>query len=540
MPKDEEWPPVMLRRNSQLPILLICLGLAVLLVGASVWIVVSNTDSHKQIIKVDGTAQSTAHTGTQKTAIAGPVSPLLFGTNLGLFDDHDQVITSAPTRTLLQQMHVRIIRMPTRSNLSNAVEVQAAQTIKSIGAVPLVVLSGAQRSNALSIDMQMIQSMNSIFGNTLVYYEFGNEDDLQGVPISTYTDAWNSIVPQLRHLAQHGAFIGPVSYQYNHDNLTTFLQHAMPRPDAISWHEYTCSYKDTPDYCLSHIDHWTNHITDARIVMQTTVQTQLPIMITEWNYAADQSTQSNGMPISDGKYDNQAFMTSWMTKALQTLAANRVFASMQYSCTNTAIPLVDASNALTTQGNVFQAVYQQMIVKGQQPAPISLTVPTQAPSSTQVTSTAPVGSQVYSFEDSTTDGWSGHGSGISNVQNSSKLAYNSSHSLLATLANASSGDYPYLSVSLTSNAPQAGQTITLYVYLATNSVTVNAKLFVVDATHSWHTGNFVPLVPGTWTSVTYTVPADISGQVQQIGVQFNNPTGSNISSDVYVDAVGWK
>jgi hypothetical protein len=54
-------------------------------------------------------------------------------------------------------------------------------------------------------------------------------------------------------------------------------------------------------------------------------------------------------------------MTTWTTKALQTLAANNIFAAMQYSCTNYTIPLVDSHNAMTTQGTVFQNQYQNIV-----------------------------------------------------------------------------------------------------------------------------------------------------------------------------------
>ena len=289
------------------------------------------------------------------------VSPLLFGTNLGLFTSDDQVVTSASTRALMQQIHIRIVRVPMRPHLPNDVEIQAVQAVKSIGAVPLIVLTGVRNPNLLADDIRMIQDMNSVFGKSLVYYEFGNEDDWNGVTITRYTAGWNTFIPQFKHLALNGKFIGPVSYQYNHDNLTTFLQSAKPRPDAISWHEYTCSYKDPADSCLSNLDQWTTHIVDAHAVMQTTLGTSLPIMITEWNYAADQSTQNNGLPFDDGKYNNPSFITAWTTKALDILAANQVFASMQYSVTNTALPLITYNNALTIQGLTLQSLYQRMV-----------------------------------------------------------------------------------------------------------------------------------------------------------------------------------
>ncbi len=83
--------------------------------------------------------------------------------------------------------------------------------------------------------------MNSIFGSSVVYYEYGNESDLNGVNQNTYTSSWNTAVPQLKALARNGKFIGPVNYQYNNTYLRYFLQNANPRPDAVSWHMYTCN-----------------------------------------------------------------------------------------------------------------------------------------------------------------------------------------------------------------------------------------------------------------------------------------------------------
>jgi hypothetical protein len=280
---------------------------------------------------------------------------------MGLFTADDQVVTSTATRSLMQQMHVRIVRIPLRRSLPNALDVQAEQAVKSIGAVPLIVLNGLRNPNALADDTRMIQNSNSVFRNSLVYYEFGNEDDYNGVTIQRYTQGWNTLIPQLKRVAVHGKFIGPVSYQYDHDNMTAFLQGANPRPDAVSWHEYTCSYKDPAADCLAHLSNWTTHISDARAVMQATLGATLPIMITEWNYAADQSTQSNGQPIADAKYNNASFMSQWTSQALHILAANGVFASMQYSVTNTALSLITYNNTLTAQGTAFQSLYQAMV-----------------------------------------------------------------------------------------------------------------------------------------------------------------------------------
>jgi hypothetical protein len=334
----------------------------VLLVVVGVVVVKGITAENQTHVALSPTAIPTQNRMVTVTAIPNVVaSPLLFGTNLGLFTSNDQVVTSASTRALMQQMHIRIVRVPTRTHLPNDVEVQAFQAVKNIGAIPLIVLTGVRDPNVLADDTRIIQDVNSVFGNSQVYYEFGNEDDWNGVTIAHYTEGWNAYIPQFKRLALNGKFVGPVSYQYDHSNLTTFLQGAIPRPDAISWHEYTCGYQEPADNCLTNLDRWTTHINDGRSVMHATLGTELPIMITEWNYAADQSIQHNGLPFDDGKYNNASFITAWTTKALDILVANKVFASMQYSVTNTALALISDKNALTLQGITFQSLYQKMV-----------------------------------------------------------------------------------------------------------------------------------------------------------------------------------
>ena len=295
---------------------------------------------------------------TQPNTPNAGISPYIFGTNLGLFDTGDQFLNSAATRNLMQQMHVRIVRMPVRSNLSMSTEIQTAQAIKSIGAAPLVILRGLRDPNFVADNVAIMQAMNQVFGNSRVYYEFSNEDDLAGIDVNQYLNAWNTAIPKIKPLATNGIFIGPVNYQYDRNYLATFLQNARPQPDMISWHEYTCSYMWTADVCLTHIDNWTTHINDARSTMQSTIGQVLPLLITEWNYCPNQLIQGNGQPFADGKYNNAAFITAWTTKALRTLAANHVFASMHYSVTNTALPMIAPDGTITPQGMAFQAMYQ--------------------------------------------------------------------------------------------------------------------------------------------------------------------------------------
>ncbi len=533
-------------RVKQLPaaVRLLSLVLLVLVIGLSIWGVtalrhltlsppLSNT-THGVTVNVSPQPSQTTLKAIQ-IQVNQPVSSYIFGTNMGLFDANDQLLTSLTTRQMMQSIHTTMIRMPARDGLNIATEMQAAQTIKNLGALPLLVLHGSNDPNQLPLDLALIQAMNQVFGKSTVYYEYGNEEDLHGVSVESYTASWNTVIPQLAKVALNGRFIGPVNYQYDHNYLTTFLRTANPRPDAISWHEYTCDDAAANTTCLTHIANWTNHITDARISMQQLLGTTLPIMITEWNYAP------NAVP-NDGKNNDSAFMTSWTTTALQTLAANRIFASMQYSCTNTAIPLINSGNQVTAQGSALAAQYQQMIVNGQQPSPVTITA-------TQTTQATPLpgkgnsaqGPIAFSFEDGTNDGWGANGQGITNLQNTTSVALDGQHSLQITLSNSSSGDFPYVTVDTSSlpNAPQAGQTVSAYLYLASNSVSINARLFVVNNAYQWLLHDNVTLVPGSWTHLTYTLPTTLSGNPRQLGIQFNSPTGGNISSNVYLDAVGW-
>ena len=128
---------------------------------------------------------------TPHSTVAG--SPLLFGTNMVLADGNDQMLTSSATQSLLQQIHVQIVRMPIRTGVPESVNVLAAQMIKNIGAVPLIILHSSQYAQASNI--LTITDMNRIFGNGIVYYEFGNEDDFNGVPATTYTASWNATIP---------------------------------------------------------------------------------------------------------------------------------------------------------------------------------------------------------------------------------------------------------------------------------------------------------------------------------------------------------
>ena len=524
------------------PALIISIGMIGLLLVVGIWGVLSGTFRG---VLAGQSSQSSPHGVAISNNV--PVSPLLFGTNMGLFSSNDQVLKSSTARTLLQQIHAQIIRMPVRSSLSEATEVQAAQIIKSIGAVPLVVLRGAVDSNVLADDSLIVNDMNRIFGNSVVYYEYGNEEDLLGVGATRYTASWNAVIPKLKSIALHGQFVGPVNFQWDSAYLTTFLQSANPRPDQVSWHEYTCDDSWAKDICISHIANWTRHITQARAVMTATIGTTLPIMITEFNYAPN-AVQN------DGKNNDPVFMTTWTTIALQTLAANRIFAAMQYSCTDTAIPLISSGDTLTVQGAVFKGQYLQMIAGGQQPTPAPTSPAGTSPAKVQPTPTSgisgklPAGAPVtlnykpvYSFEDGNVSEWDIHSHQITNVQASTNIALDGKYSMQVTLSGLDGGSYPYLSLGRSgmTSFPHAGQTISMYVYVPGNTTSLTAKVFVMDSSYHWFSTTMTALTPGTWNRITYTLPSNVGDPLYQLGIQFGTLSNTPVSSDVYIDAIGW-
>jgi hypothetical protein len=517
----------------------VSLGMIVTILGVGIWGIVSHAFGGAQ-------AGNQQQNNNGEVQLAPPVSPLLFGTNMGLFNNNDQVLTSASTRSQLQSIHVRIMRMPVRSNLSETTEIQAAQTIKSMGATPVVVLRGPVDPNVLVDNTRIVNDMNAIFGNSVVYYEYGNEEDLMGVDVHGYTASWNAVIPLLKRTALNGQFVGPVNYQYDRNYLMTFLQNANPRPDEVSWHEYTCDDSWASSICISHIANWSNHFADARAAMQSVLGTALPIMITEWNYAP------NAVP-NDGKNNDSAFMSTWTATALQTLAANGIFASMQYSCTNTAIPMITSGNSVTVQGAVFAGQYQSMVTGKQQPPPLPTTASgkpqpqptTSTGNGTPTTGTTQTPVQQYSsfsFEDGGVDGWAGRAE-VSQVQNTTAIAMDGTHSLQVTLTNMFNGDFPFVSVGRSNLAsyPKAGQTVTMYLYLPANSPDIEAKIFVMDNLYHWYDpGDMTALTPGTWNRLTFTLPAGVTGQLRQLGVQFNTSDANPVSGDVFLDSIGWQ
>lgn len=307
-----------------------------------------------------GTAQQNAYLASltpTPTPVPEKVSPYIFGTNMRLLDNRDQVLTSEPAQSLLQEMHMHTIRIIVRANTPPALVTQVAVMLKRMHVVPVVSLQGIMDDAFIDRSRQVIQLFNQQFGSDPVYYEVGNEEDVQGVTADQYAQRWNQIVPKLREVGPLVQFVGPALSHYDEEYLKAFLTSASPRPDMISWHEYTCLPTEANELCLSRIDDWSKHFEAARKMMATTVWTNLPIMVSAWNYTP--TPQPN-----DGKTSDPAFLGSWTEKALQILVKGQIFAAMQDSATNMSAPLIDQTNSITEQGKAFEKVFGQVVLNG--------------------------------------------------------------------------------------------------------------------------------------------------------------------------------
>jgi len=302
------------------------------------------------------------------------LSPFIWGSNLSTYNNQDFFLTNTQTQQNAQRMHIQMMRFPDRGDRS--VYLAAAQEIKTLGEVPLAILpfgdSGA--------DQQLVQDMNTVFGASLVYYEYGNEQDLAGVDANAYVTSWNAIVPQLKALAHNANFIGPVNFQANPQYIATFVQHASPKPDEVSWHEYTCPTSASNDTCINTISYWTQHIADTRSAIRAALGSDIPVMITEYNW--------NPNAENDPRRNDDAFLSTWTTRAFQTLVQNQVFAANQYVLSNNqSLAMIrDSDHTLTGQGQAFQAAYEHSM--GSLGTPATGTVGTSTPTAT--TQTPPV------------------------------------------------------------------------------------------------------------------------------------------------------
>lgn len=278
------------------------------------------------------------------------VSPYLWGTNLVTMDDQDRFLTEDAMLEQMRAVHVGMIRFPNR--LHPPVYRAAAKRIKQLGMLPLAILP----YDNLEAGLLMIEDLNAIFEDEVVYYEFGNERDGTWFgpyqSAADYTVAWNRVIPTLKARARNARFVGPVNYHADPEYIGHFVQHATVRPDAVSWHEYTCP-SDAPDQlCLEKIERWPLHIEETRRAMDEAIGEELPIIISEWNW--------NPLNTPDLRMQDYAFIYRWTRRVFEVLVEGQIFASCQYCITNFdgLAMLDDTTHKLTGQAEAFRDSFE--------------------------------------------------------------------------------------------------------------------------------------------------------------------------------------
>jgi hypothetical protein len=146
----------------------------------------------------------------------------------------------------------------------------------------------------------------------------------------------------------------------------------------------------------------------------------------------------------------------------------------------------------------------------------------------------------YNFECARTHGWAfTQGGLVTSIASSTARAYSGRSSLAVNLSGNAAGKWGVW--SNVDPKPVAGQTVQFRVFLPAASAVSAVQAFVKeDASGGWRwTGNTKPisqLVPGSWNSISVTVPAD-ARPLDSLGVEFN--TNAAWTGTVYVDALQW-
>jgi hypothetical protein len=323
-------------------------------------------------------------------------SPLIFGTNIGLFNAQDSFLTQTSVRNLVKKMHISTIRVPVRQtpdDVSPPLWLQALQDAKDLGVTPLLILpagisnTGASTTSsassissvssnvssnsndtnntaALAEDEQIVKTVNNIMGKERVFYEVGNEEDLSfGIDKYKYTALWNGRVAALKRLAINAWFGGPVNYQSNVSYVSYFYHNARPKPDFISWHAYFCNPQSSAQTCIANVAHLGIDIASTKNAIQANGDNVPPIFITEWNYDATQG--ANNDPRNTPQFQQQFVQT-----VLREFVKDGVYAAYQYVLnSNPAFNLIDTNNTmLTPAGQEFPIMYKQLIGIRREPA----------------------------------------------------------------------------------------------------------------------------------------------------------------------------
>ncbi len=268
---------------------------------------------------------SQASTTTAQSVLPGQkiwkknVSSFLFGTNDTYEWSPNNIQTQPKIQQALRNANFTLMRtfFPDKANDTDIMK--RVQTIENSGAQCLGVITNI-------FNTSFNQHLITFLGARCLLYEFGNEPDLNNIPIQSYLQQWNKDIPVLRHINPNARFIGPVTYtdQGNHGYMQSFLAGVATSkvlPDAISFHWYPC-YNDTKEACLAKAATYSQVAQGVRSLVRLTLGKDLPVGISEWNYDPGNPPPAYG--------DDPQFINEFTAAALQSMIEGGVAFACQF------------------------------------------------------------------------------------------------------------------------------------------------------------------------------------------------------------------
>jgi hypothetical protein len=280
-----------------------------------------------------------------------------FGVNGG-----GQVTSDATTQATLRAWGTPIVRVGVNDQLSDSGELANLQAIKNIGAVPMFIVHGAADPNVATDDPHLAGLVHQIFGDTLVYIEFGNEEDCacgglsQAIPVATYTSTWNSVIggPNgLKATYPTYKFVGPVAAYTDTSYIAAFVANANPTPDVVSWHDYSCGSSDSNATCLD-FPHWARDADAVHGAELAATGRAWPYIISEWNLD----------PFGETRYSDAGFMAQYVAGALNEFTSlvtggDGLLYAIEFAATG-SFHLINSNDTLSPEGQAWQETVVQV------------------------------------------------------------------------------------------------------------------------------------------------------------------------------------
>ncbi|HEU5439753.1 MAG TPA: GDSL-type esterase/lipase family protein [Ktedonobacterales bacterium] len=246
-------------------------------------------------------------------------SSLLFGTN----DTYEWSAKNLETSPAIQQdIHAAdftLMRSFFPDSAGDRVIETRMATIEATGANCLGVIPNIFNT---AYDEHLV----SYLGPRCLLYELGNEPDYTGVTIENYLTQWNLLIPKLRQINPAARFIGPVTSNAEGKNgfMRAFLEGVKTSgvlPDAVSFHWYPC-WKQSRDDCLAQSDSYYDAALTVRRMVHDVLGKDLPVGISEWNYAPGNPPPAFG--------DEATFITQFTQHAIAAMVRAGVAFAAQF------------------------------------------------------------------------------------------------------------------------------------------------------------------------------------------------------------------